>query len=143
MGIRPPELSSTFSELGKRGQKMIARVYLFWLLGLLALALNLHVTKFSTLGIEGSIEHSELIAGFFFLACILLYIGQFGVSIASLHFYTLLTPSVLERRAAIYKIAGKSHTLRRKKWEIRKLKDKARIQIGVNRVYGFCAVFLP
>jgi hypothetical protein len=109
MGIRAPALREARSDFAKRDRKTIGRIYLFWLLGVLATALNIRVTKFSAIGLEASIDHPEAIPGVLFLICILLLIGGMGTFMASTGPYEVFTPTMLERRAAIYKAVGKSH----------------------------------
>jgi hypothetical protein len=116
MTVRRPTSAAEVEKYYQFEARAIARVYGFWLLGLIVGAVQLRPTSVSLAGVSFTLENPETVQGLIFLASICSYAPLYW---AGVPFQGLPAPSVLRKRRAIYLLLGRKRTLRGKSKEQR------------------------
>jgi hypothetical protein len=142
MSVRPPIDRDLSIVLEEKLDRMLGRLYLLWLAGILIGAVKLKPEKLSVGGIEYTIQNPEVLQGIIFVGCILYYFAIIGRVIV--HNFQFVVPARTIARRAIHIALGKKKTLiHRTPKELWAMKRVARTIYVIVMLVTAVVVFLP
>jgi len=143
MGLRQvsnPEITKTINRLG---DKLLARIYVLWLIGIFVGALHLKLEKYSVAGIEFKIEQQGLLQGLIFTGVIACYIAVICIfTIYGMQGQVGTTYPM--KRQALYRACGKRKSFKGlNRSSLQNIKKLARISIAAGLLFGLIVTLLP
>ncbi|MGC0392756.1 hypothetical protein [Bradyrhizobium sp. USDA 241] len=132
MGLRAPYSVDAMKLANERVDKIMARIYLLWLIGVGVGLIKLKADKATFNGIQYSIGNPEVIQGLIFVAVIFCYVAIVGLAFLFSVQYSSLGNRAFLRRM-IHLACGTTKTLQRLAAQIRVIKTVARQIFGLVR----------
>jgi hypothetical protein len=140
--MRPARNTEGFEKLEEKADKLLGRIYLLWLFGIIAGAVRLRPQSITIAGAAFGMENPAIVEGLLYLGCICIYVAIFVHKVLSPHIPT----GYARGRNVIYMTAKmqKIRTLRNlDSTKIAKLKQESRSLLKIMSVIWIAKFSLP
>lgn len=142
MAVKPRFNAEAEAKANERFDKLIARIYIIWLVGILIGAIELKPEKFEYGGVSFVIEHADKLQGIAFVVCVVFYIGLMGIALLY-QTQHLTTDRAIKRRILYSALDGRKTLVGRERRAVQLYKFKARLLYWMAVLFVLFTATLP